>query len=126
MTSKEQLLKHLELFLQTPRATETGDWPIIYPGEVRKLQEIVEEIIELKFGRDDGMDLPIDVDLLDRTRFDCHAGRIPLKYTYKAETPEDLDDIIESATCNAMSSMEKLSAAIKIKRHNANTKKGTT
>lgn len=69
MTSKHpKIIKEIEAFLAT-RSKSDGGWPKVEQGDISKLHEIVALLIEAKYEADADNDLPILVEVTDRTRY---------------------------------------------------------
>jgi len=74
---REALDELLDAFLEARRESK-GGWAPVVDGDVSDLYGIVREIVELKWGPDEDGDRPIDVHLIDRTRFEpSHFLRVP-------------------------------------------------
>jgi len=69
---KKSLLDKLAKFW-TEKRKSTGGWAEVRTEDMRQLADIIYELIERKWERDPDGDLPIEVQIVDRTRFERTA-----------------------------------------------------
>ena len=115
--SKKKLFEKIDEFLAVRKeSSQGGGWAPVGPNEVEELYEIFKTIVDLKYETDADGDTPIDIDVLDRTRFEPHHSYLALPYMHKAKTVEDVDEIISSASCNANTAMSRLDSLLKSRK----------
>ena len=91
MTTKEGLFSKLEDFLKT-RKTSDGGYADVADDEMSQLVDIVRDVLELKYERDPDGDMPVEFQLVDRTRYQAPLF-MPVRRTdkpYKNESEMDL------------------------------------
>lgn len=89
------------------RVPSTGGWAPVKPEEVSELAGILNDVIAAKYDPDPDGDLPINFQLVDRTRFErAHFFLIP--YTHGAKTPAEYDAAIDEAMGNLKMAADKL------------------
>jgi len=117
-TTKEELFKRIDEFVKVRNeSTRGGGYAEVDPKDVEELYGIFYNIVDLKYGEDADGDTPIDINILDRTRFEPRCGDLPVPYTHKAKTVEEYDEILDRAICNAGSAMDRVSRIMKIRWH---------
>lgn len=122
MITEKELIKKLKAFIKDKRKPIGTGWPEVKvgtkdeEGDVRALYDIVYDIIRLKFGTDCDGDVPIDVDLVDRTRFEAaHVIHIP----YGEDADEDKRlDILYRAMGNVQIATERVNNMMKVMLYN--------
>ena len=112
----KKLISRIEWFLKEEKVSDTGGYAPVDPKEILEIYEIFNAIARLKYIADCDNDIPIDIDVLDRTRFEGSVGDIPLPYMHKAKTDEEIDEIIALASCNAISAMTRLNQIIRCRK----------
>lgn len=68
--------------------------------KLAELYQRVDAIAEELFDRDEDGDLPVEIQLVDRTRHESIAGLIPVPYLVHAETAADFDEIMRALLHN--------------------------
>ena len=112
-----KLLARISRFLKVRKVSDSGGWAPVETSEVTEMHQIFSAIAELKYQASGDGDIPVEIDVLDRTRFENLAGDLPLPYMHKAKTMEEVDNIIDRAACNAAMATERLYCLIRIKRY---------
>ncbi|KWT98056.1 MULTISPECIES: hypothetical protein [unclassified Variovorax] len=81
MTTKATLLRRIDAFLKTKKKSDGGFAPVD-PKEMEDLYAIVRGLIEVKYEEDPDGDVPVEVILTDRTRFE-RPLHFPVQYAHK-------------------------------------------
>jgi hypothetical protein len=87
--------------------------------DVIEMEKIFNEIISLKYAADADGDVPICIDIVDRTRFEKPVGNLPIPYHHKVRTTKEFDEIVERACSNARSAMGMLDLLICLRKNAA-------
>jgi hypothetical protein len=88
MASHNQLLEDIKTYLRDRSLSDGGRWPEVTGPDMDLLQKIIDELIELKYGQDSDGDLPVEVLLVNRTRWRLSPYEpIPHESTLEAENP---------------------------------------
>jgi len=111
-----KLIARIEEFLRVEKVSETGGYAPVDSKEIQEIDEIFNVILELKFMADCDGDLPVEVDVLNRSVFETNTGDLPIPYMHKAKTVESIDEIISIACCNASSAMTRLNQIIRCRK----------
>jgi len=88
-----KLINRIDKFLMEKRRS-TGGWAEVKLVDVDQLADIIRELIKLKFAKDPDGDLPIEVQLVDRTRFEPMLYR-PVRYSHRVKNIGELRDILD-------------------------------
>lgn len=110
---KKSLNKMLSEFLKH-RSKSNGDgWAEVAEGDVEELYSIIIRILEMKYQRDSDNSLPVEVDLVDRTKFErSHYLNIP--YEHLAKSDEERMEILSLLNANARIASGSLDRHVKI------------
>lgn len=124
MITRAALLVMITAFLDERKRSDGGYAPVD-PKEVEQLEAIVGGLVSLKYGADADGDHPVEVSIVDRTRFErSHYFAIP--YTHKAEKGREvevLDEAIDLAATNVNIAAGKLDILIQCRRHQVHQQK---
>ena len=97
---KKSLNKMLAEFLKHRSKSKNGCWAEVSEGDVEKLYSIIVRILEMKYQRDCDNSLPVEVDLVDRTKFErSHYFKIP--YEHLAKSDEERMEILSLLNTNS-------------------------
>lgn len=110
---KKSLKTMLDEFLKHRSKSKNGEWAEVAEGDIKKLYGIVIKILEMKYERDSDNALPVEVDLIDRTRFE-RLHHIPIPYEHKATSDEERIEILTRLNSNAQIAVNALDRHIKI------------
>lgn len=77
----EHLQKQIQNFLREKRNSEGGGWSPVTVDDYVQLHQIIGSLLELKWERDGGGDLPIEHHLIDRTK-GFLPGLLPILHPY--------------------------------------------
>ena len=110
------LRKLLDEFLAERHESDQGSWAPVNNEDVDNLNHIISTIIEQKWAADQDGDRPIDVTIIDRTKYEpLHHFALP--YLYKIEDSDSLDEYTRRAFHNVSCAMEALERAMKMKQN---------
>lgn len=113
--SRENLLAKIETYLAERKESNGGGWAPVETNEVDVLEDIVHDLILLKYGKDADGDLPVRVKLIDRTRYDPdHFFAIPSTTRFK--TSDEYIDALDLAAGNAKMAMDKVDILVRCAR----------
>ena len=110
---KKSLNKMLAEFLKHRSKSKRGGWAEVAEGDVEKLYSIIIRILEMKYQRDCDNSLPVEVGLVDRTKFErSHYLNIP--YEHLAKSDEERMEILSLLNTNARIASNGLDRHVKM------------
>ena len=117
------LLLRMRNFLKGQSVSLDGGWAIVTEADMKEFNELVQGMVELRFGEDADRDRPVNFRLVDRTRFEpMHYW--PLRYEHEAETMDDLLEIMHLAEMNLGIATSRFQSLWKILEYRRKEKKG--
>lgn len=119
MIRKEKLLERISKFLEERKESDCDGWAPVAFEEMKDLCGIVEDMIRMKWEADADGDVPVEFDLVDRTRFERSHFR-PQPYEHKAETLDAKDDCLDIALLNMHMAVDKVNTLWKIRQFDRN------
>ena len=113
---KQSLETMLAEFLKHRSKCKNSGWAEVAEGDIEKLHAIILKILEMKYERDCDNSLPVEVDLVDRTRFErLHHVLVP--YEHMAKTNDERMEILSRLNANARIAVEALNQHIRMLDH---------
>ena len=110
----EKINKAIATFLAERRESDGGYAPIIN-NDLEQLYAIIRLLIVEKFQADPDGDRPIDVHLVDRTKY-WPNSYLDVEYSHNAKTDDDMQHILETVLCNlniALTSVQTTTSLIR-------------
>lgn len=105
--TKEEFIETIKEFINNPIEDNPSGWPHVNEKDISSLFNIFLGIIEFHFPRDIDGDLPIEFEIIDRTKYEGnHFFKIP--YLHK----NDFDLYFDKVATNASIAINKLNFAI--------------
>lgn len=96
---KKTLKAMLDDFMKTRSKCDGSGWAPVAEDDIEKLGKIILRILEEKYERDCDGSIPVEFDLVDRTRFErMHYFKIP--YEHKAKTNDERMRILSLLNSN--------------------------
>lgn len=108
-----RILEFLVPLLETRSEAEYGGWPQVKPDDVVMLRQVILAVIMAKWGRDSDGDLPIEIRVVDRTRYRPACG-VPLPYEHKDETLKELFNIFDTALLNVVGNIDSFRSIMRV------------
>jgi hypothetical protein len=106
------LIKLIQCFL-SDRRHSTGGYAEVKPEDMGILSRIMLRLIERKFEVDPDGDLPVEFQLIDRTRYEpMHFEPVP--YMHKSKNEKDREDIFSLHMLNLVLSTSAVDRAYRI------------
>lgn len=110
---KKSLKTMLAEFLKHRSKCKNSGWAEVAEGDIKQLYAIVLKILEMKYERDCDNSLPVEVDFVDRTKFErSHYFFIP--YEHMAKSNDERMEILSLLSSNSRLAVEALANHIKI------------
>ncbi len=120
----DELIAKLRDFL-SERSVSSGGWAPVGEKDMVNFREIVGMIVSLKYAKDPDGDLPVQVILVDRTKFEG-VGAFPIRYSSRATTEEEMFDILRTLSLNASMAVARLEIHVKIMNFDRVSKRDAT
>lgn len=99
-------------FLAERRKSDGGFAPVT-EQDLNQLCSIMEKLTGMKWGRDADGDLPIDWEIIDRTRFErMHFQPVP--YQHKAQNELAANEHLNAVVLNARIANDELNTTLKL------------
>lgn len=113
------LLARIEAFSNAEKAaTPGGGYAPVNQTEIEELASILRDMIALKYQADADGDVPVEFQIVDRTRFErTHFFAIP--YTHDAKRAADYEEAITDAMTNVSIATQKLRVLLDCRRRHA-------
>ena len=92
----------------TPPWTDKQNGPYLDRDKIDKLYERFSRLANEEFGLDSDGDLPLDISLIDRTRYERLFFR-PIPYDHKIVTDAEHDSVLNALMCNLGIASEQIS-----------------
>lgn len=99
---KKRLENKINKFLKEKRKSDSGYAPV-EKNDISDLNDIINLLLESKFELDCDGDLPVNWEVLDRTKYEPHTAIIPVPYSHK-----DKEGHIKAITSNLSYYAERL------------------
>ena len=96
------------------RSESDGGWAPVGDNDIDDLRAIVDMLIQAKYEQDPDGDIPIDIKILDRTKYES-SYYFPILYSHRDYDDEELQyRILEDLAFNASAASEALSRHTKL------------
>lgn len=113
---KKSLNAMIKEFLKYRSKSKNSGWAEVAEGDIDKLYAIVLRILEMKYEKDCDNSLPVEVDFVDRTRFErLHHFLIP--YEHMAKSNDERMEILSRLNSNVQSAVSALNQHIRMLDH---------
>jgi len=107
----DELLAKIQFFLESPRQSD-GGWAPVEKQDMIQLSDIIQALISAKWQPDADGDLPVEVGIVDRTRYEPQPG-IAVRYFHKAQSDAERMDIIRQHMLNVRAASSRLDAVLR-------------
>lgn len=108
--TKEELFEKIEKYLNEYKETIDTGWPVVTDEEIWSLNNIIYELIKLKYEGDTDRDLPIDFCTVDRTKYYHHyLSFAQCRYPKKIKTLKEAMDELRVRVSNLTTAENDLS-----------------
>lgn len=115
MMIPQELTAKLEAFLAT-RSRGDGGWAPVSERDLEDLYGIMNLVLETKYEQDVDGDLPVQYQLVDRTR--CEPMHfMPVPYSHNAETEEQIMSNLDTHLVNLEIATSAVRNASHLRRH---------
>lgn len=103
----KRLEKKIDKWLAERRKSEGGGWAAITDADINGLYEIIYSLVEAKCQKDADGDTPIQVKIIDRTRYESMHYR-PIPYIHEAKTDDQQQDILLTLVGNLSTATDRV------------------
>lgn len=113
----------IDKFAKDRRLADGGGWAPVHDEDLDQLHCILNALLVLKFQRDCDGDLPINFEIIDRTKFEP-SHFMPVPYNPFEASPEKKAEHMKEVAYNLETAAKAMIRAIKIQELDADRKKG--